>query len=253
MQMNDKIILGIMVKDVTAGEAVALVDSNVVEGRRAAVAYLNAHTALQAVANKQLRQALMGFLVFNDGVGVDIAARMKYGARFSDNLNGTDFTPRYLAETKHKFRIYLLGAQPGVAADVAKIFAARFPQHNIAGYHDGYFSAHQSADVAQTIRASGANLLLVAMGNPAQEIWIAENLEKTGAVLAFGVGALFDFTAGRFPRAPEFVRKLRAEWLYRLAKEPKRLWQRYTVNNVAFLSRAAWDALNYRVKNQRAV
>jgi alpha-1,3-mannosyltransferase len=253
MQATDKVILGTVVKDMSGDAAIALIDSNVAAGRRTAIAYLNAHTALQAIANKQFQKALPGFLVFNDGVGVDIAARMKYGSRFSDNLNGTDFTPRYLAETKQMFRIYLLGAQPGVAADVAKIFAQRFPQHSIVGYRDGYFSANQNAEVAHAIRASGANLLLVAMGNPAQELWIAENLEKTGVQVAFGVGALFDFTAGRFPRAPDWVRKLRAEWLYRLAREPKRLWQRYTVNNVAFLTRAAWDALNYRLKNQRAV
>jgi len=252
MVQAQKEILGVQVLDMTADAAINLIDARMAEGVSSSIAYLNAHTALQAAGNETFRKALQDFLVLNDGVGVDIAARMKYGARFSDNLNGTDFTPLYLEKTKHRFRIFLLGAQPGVAADVAKIFAARFPQHTIVGHRDGFFEKSENAKIAETIRASGANLLLVAMGNPAQELWIADNFKATGAMLAFAVGALFDFTAGRFPRAPKLVQALKAEWLFRLACEPKRLWKRYTVNNVAFLSRAFFDAAAYRLRNHRA-
>lgn len=77
--------------------------------------------------------------------------------------------------------------------------------------------------------------MVVALGSPKQEIWIADNAAATGAKMFFGVGALFDFMSGRTDRAPRWVRRLRFEWMYRLAREPRRLWRRYLVGNVAFL------------------
>jgi len=92
------------------------------------------------------------------------------------------------------------------------------------------------------IRASQADVLLVGLGNPIQELWLMENLAETGCRLGFAVGALLDFMAGRFPRAPEWMRELRVEWIYRLVQEPLRLWRRYLVGNPVFLLRivAQW-------------
>src|SRR6185295_17459653 len=87
------------------------------------------------------------------------------------------------------------------------------------------------------IKASGADLLLVAMGNPAQEFWIERHLAATGCRLGIAVGALFDFLAERVSRAPMGLRRLRLEWLYRLALEPGRLWRRYLIGNPLFLAR----------------
>jgi len=89
----------------------------------------------------------------------------------------------------------------------------------------------------EAIRASGATLLLVALGNPAQELWIGRHLAATGVQVAFGVGALFDFLAGEVSRAPAFVRRTRLEWAWRLMLEPKRLFRRYVLGNPLFLMR----------------
>jgi len=123
--------------------------------------------------------------------------------------------------------------------DAAAALAQALPQHEIVGARDGYFVATGSSEIAAHIKASGADLLLVAMGNPAQELWIDRNFEATGARLAIGVGALFDFLAARVPRAPKAVRNLRLEWAFRLALEPNRLWRRYLVGNPLFLARVA--------------
>ena len=88
------------------------------------------------------------------------------------------------------------------------------------------------------IRAKRADLVIVALGNPRQETWIAENLDMTGARLAIGVGALLDFLAGAVPRAPLWVRRLRLEWLYRMLLEPGRLWKRYVVFTPLLIVRA---------------
>jgi alpha-1,3-mannosyltransferase len=92
-------------------------------------------------------------------------------------------------------------------------------------------------DIVAKIVASKADVVLVAMGNPAQETWLAENLAATGCRLGFGVGALFDFLSGDVVRAPRWVRAVRMEWVYRLFREPGRLWRRYLLGNPMFLMR----------------
>jgi alpha-1,3-mannosyltransferase len=246
MNEEDKIILGVVTKSVSLEQAMELLDRAIEERRPTPVAFLNAHTALLAAEVPSFRKAMQGFTVFNDGLGVDTARLLKYGNGFPQNLNGTDFTPAYLDGTTRQLRLFLLGARAVVVEKTRHILAGKYPQHTIVGCHDGYFPAKDNAKILEEIRASGADVLLVAMGNPAQEFWIRDNLDKTGAVVALGVGAFFDFTAQRFPRAPRIVRILRAEWFFRLLCEPKRLWKRYTVENIQFLAYALRDAVAYR-------
>jgi alpha-1,3-mannosyltransferase len=250
MSGDTRTILGIPLQAMTTQAAVALLDLNVSDRRATPVAFLNANTAVRATDNPAFSRILQRFVVFNDGLGVNVAHYLKYGSGFPENLNGTDFTPRYLATTRHRFRIFLLGAKPDVVEEAAKLFAGRYPQHEIVGYHHGYFPGNENQDIVRLIGSKAADLLLVAMGNPAQEFWIADNLEATGAVIAFGVGALFDFSTGRFPRAPWLIRRLHAEWMFRLMCEPRRLWKRYTLDNVRFLAYAMGDALRYRLRRR---
>jgi alpha-1,3-mannosyltransferase len=182
---------------------------------------------------------------------MDIGCFLKYGTRFSCNLNGTDFIPTFLENTRHKLRIFLLGSRGNVVKEAARVLALRFPAHRIVGFHDGYFPEERSAEIAEKIRRANANVLLVAMGNCMQELWIADNLERTGATLALGVGALFDFISKRVPRAPRLVRASCLEWLWRLMLEPRRLWRRYTIRSVLFLFYASKDALAYQWREVR--
>jgi alpha-1,3-mannosyltransferase len=245
---TETLVLGIAVTGVKADQGVALLDRKIDSGQRVCLGFLNAHAAVLAATNAAFRDALQKFIMFNDGVGLDLARWMKYGAAFTENLNGTDFTPYYLANTRHTFRIFLLGAKPHVVEQAAKTFAERFPRHAITGFHDGY--SPQGDALVETIRAQKADLILVGMGNPLQELWIAENLEKTGAMMALAVGALFDFEAGHVARAPHLVRRVRAEWLFRWLWEPRRLWKRYTLESALFLGYALRDAMAYRLRRR---
>ena len=132
---------------------------------------------------------------------------------------------------------FLLGSRPGVAERAMQHFSSRFPQHRIVGCHHGYFGKEDTAEVIAMIKASRADIVLVAMGNPRQERWLAENLRSTGARLGFAVGALFDFASGNARRAPAWMRSARLEWLYRLTQEPRRLCGRYLVGNPLFVLR----------------
>jgi alpha-1,3-mannosyltransferase len=217
--------------------ALAELDRHFERDSNTVVAFANANCLNFAQTDSRVRSALREALVLNDGIGVDIASRLLFGAQFPDNLNGTDFTPYYLQNTRHRFRLYLLGGRPGIAEKAAQRLSQACPRHSIVGCRDGYFRRAEDPHVAQAIRATRADVLLVAMGNPEQELWLRNNLAATGCRLGFAIGALFDFMAGETQRAPTWVRAARLEWVYRLAHEPRRLWRRYVLGNPLFLAR----------------
>jgi len=182
---------------------------------------------------------LRRLVVLNDGLGMNIAARFALGRGFPDNLNGTDFVPALLRAVPAGTRVHLLGAHPEVVARAAEVLAQTHPTLSVVGARDGYFAPEEVAAVLAEIDAARPDLLLVAMGNPRQERFMVEHAETIGAPVVIAVGALFDFLAERFPRAPHVVRRAGFEWAWRFAHEPRRLFERYTVGNVAFLLRTA--------------
>ena len=205
---------------------------------RTRIAFVNPDCANLAARDPRYRLTLNQCdWVCADGIGMKIAGSL-LGRPVRQNLNGTDLFPRLcaaLAQSGHT--LYLLGAQPGVARAATEWALARYPGLKIAGARSGYFSSTEEDGVVAAIRASGADVLLVAMGAPRQEIWLERNLAATGAVVGMGVGGLFDFYSGRIPRAPLWLREIGGEWIYRLLQEPGRMWRRYLVGNWIFLYR----------------
>ncbi|MCW3796570.1 WecB/TagA/CpsF family glycosyltransferase [Sphingomonas sp. BN140010] len=204
--------------------------------RRAAmpITFCNAHTVNLARRDAKFRDLLRGFMVLNDGVGLDVASRTLFGEAFPENLNGTDFTPHLLGAAGRPLSVYLVGSKPGVAEDAAQVIAARYPHVAVVGTRDGFFRANEEHALLEDIRRSGADLVLAAMGQPVQEAWASRAAGQLSRPVLC-VGALLDFLAERVPRAPERVRRLRLEWAYRLAQEPRRLASRYLVGNATFL------------------
>jgi alpha-1,3-mannosyltransferase len=232
-------IIDIPIRVATFSEARAFLDITFAKGGSAVVAIANAHTLYMASSDALFREALLGSIIFNDGVGVDIASRLLFRNPFPENLNGTDFIPNYLRQSINRYRIFLLGARPSIVVKAAETLAKIAPQHEIVGCRDGYFQAHEIPKIIEEIRHSKSDILLVAMGNPKQELWLKDYFAATGCGLGFGVGALFDFLAEQVPRAPARMRSLRLEWVFRIIQEPRRLWHRYLVGSSAFLMKVA--------------
>lgn len=226
-------ILDVDVAVLRQPDALALVRQAVMQRRGAMFAFCNAHTANLARSSPALRVALTGATVFNDGVGLDLASELLYDMPFPENLNGTDLTPALLAALPAGTPVFLLGSAPGVAEAAGRILAQRHGI-TIAGTHHGFFTAAQDPQVVEHIAASGARLVIVAMGNPGQELWAARRCEQLG-IPVLCVGAFLDFTAGIVARAPGVIRTLRIEWVWRLMLEPRRMARRYLVGNAAFL------------------
>lgn len=246
-------LLGIRVASMTSDQALQELAALHDAATPAVVAFANAH-ALNVGSDDRAFAGLLERsvdLLLNDGSGLSIAAAL-HGERFPANLNGTDFTPRVLdLAAARGWSVYLLGGRPGVADLARERLSGRHPGLRIVGADHGFIEDDPVDDVTARIRETGADLLLVGMGNPLQEYWLVANLPATGARLGFGIGAFIDFSAGAVRRAPGWMRRARIEWLYRLALEPERMWQRYVVGNPMFLARVGKEVVLRRVREWR--
>ncbi|MCW2285943.1 exopolysaccharide biosynthesis WecB/TagA/CpsF family protein [Rhodoblastus acidophilus] len=245
---GDSFDLGPMrVQRLTLDAALDKVEAGMNQAEPCLVAFCNTNSTNHAYANPTYRAALSKMLVLNDGIGIELMARLTSGRGFPANLNGTDFIPHFLQSQRRPLRIFLLGAKPDVVEKAAKTFAAQFPRHRIVGYRDGYFDTHDEQAVVAEIAALRPDVLLVAMGNPWQELFMDRHAKDLNCRLVFGVGALFDYVSQATPRAPVWLRRARLEWAFRLAHEPRRLLRRYTIDILVF----AWSVLKFRAQPSR--
>jgi exopolysaccharide biosynthesis WecB/TagA/CpsF family protein len=235
------LVFGLEVTDTTLADAAAWIVNRAMMGERAEVSFLNAHCVNVMYRNRAYREALrQSHRVFADGAGIRIAARAA-GVTLKENVNGTDLLPVLCREAAAKRApIYFLGSRDGIAATAARRMQLETPDLDIAGHHHGYLSTTAVETAAiEAINRSGAEILLVGFGVPAQELWIARNRHRLAPTVIVGVGGLFDYYSGRIPRAPAVLRRLGFEWAWRLAMEPRRLANRYIVGNAEFLLRLA--------------
>ncbi len=163
-------------------------------------------------------------LLLPDGYGVLLAAKYA-GTALRSRLPGIDAAQGVLHLcAKNNIPVYLLGSAPGVAERAAANWKQRLPSLPVAGTHHGYFSSAENDTLIESIRASGAQVVLVCLGFPAQERWILDNAPRLPRVkLLMGLGGSFDVWAGQVRRAPRLWQRLGLEWLWRCARAPHRL------------------------------
>jgi N-acetylglucosaminyldiphosphoundecaprenol N-acetyl-beta-D-mannosaminyltransferase len=239
-------VLGVPVSDLSMEQALDYFEHILTQRPRArahAVFYVNAHTLNLACDDARFREVLRGAdRVFGDGTGVRWAVRGLHGHALRDNVNGTDVVPRLFARLAGRgLSYYLLGNTPERIERAAAQARVQFPGWAQAGSHHGYvggLDAQAQADLVRRINASGADLLLVGMGNPRQEQWIAQQLPQLTVPLCMGTGGLFDYWVGDLVRAPAWVRRAGHEWLHLLLRQPHKA-RRYLLGNPKFLARIA--------------
>lgn len=219
-------LMDVPIYDVTMEETLDWVSQWVGEGTPHQIATINPEFLVRARTDPDFRATLnRAALCIPDGIGLLWAARMR-GKRLRERVAGSDLVPTLAeAAATRGWRVYFLGAAPGVAETTAGILANRHPDLQVAGCYAGSPNPEEEADITSRIRDSHADIVLVAYGAPKQDLWLARNLIKTGAAVGVGVGGSFDFIAGVTQRAPEWVRRLGLEWLHRLIMEPWR-WRR---------------------------
>ncbi len=175
------------------------------------------------------RIARQADLIVPDGTGVFVASRL-LGDPLPGRVPGRLLVDEVVARAAGlAASLYLLGAAPGVAERAAATLRARHPALQIVGAEAGSPAPEDDAAVTKRIRAASPTILLVAYGMPAQERWIARNLQRLPSVrVAIGVGGVFDQLAGVAKLPPRFLHAVGLEWLWRLVREPKR-WRRQRV------------------------
>ena len=213
-------------------ETLVLVRQFMVEPHLHQICTTNPEFVMTAQTDDEFRQVLHGAdLCLADGIGLVLASRWlgkRLGQRpLPERVPGSELV-YHLAElcAQEGWRLFLLGAAPGVAEEAASIFQSRYPNLNIAGTYAGSPDPDENAAIVQRINNSRAEMLFVAYGAPKQDKWIARNPEALPTVrVAIGVGGSLDFVTGKSIRAPRWVQNLGLEWLHRLIKEPWR-WRR---------------------------
>ena len=243
-------VLGIRIDRLTCDALIESVSDMVASGTRRKVAYANIHVLNVAWSDPDLRQILNDTdLVYCDGYGVLLGARL-LGYRLPDRMTGADWIYPFCERSASTgISIYLLGSAQGVAERAADRLLELYPSLRIVGTHHGYLhdTPEASAAAIADVNAVHPDILLVGMGTPLQEKWIAAHRSELNVPVCWSVGALFDYVAGMVPRGPRWMLDNGLEWLYRLYLEPRRLGYRYLVGNPLFF----WRVLKQRMAGKR--
>lgn len=241
-------LLGVTLRNTDMTEALDWISDKAGAEQASTLAFVNADCLNLAFIHDDYRQILReSSRVLPDGIGIHVACKIKK-LKMRANLNGTDLFPRLCQRAAGEgLSLFLLGAQPGIAQAAADAMVARYPDLKIAGTQHGFFPPEDTGQVIKAINDSGASILCVAMGAPRQERWLAAHAGQITVPVRMGVGGLFDYYSGRIRRAPQWVREIGMEWVWRIAMEPRRLWRRYVVGNPLFLLRV------YRFNDPRAM
>lgn len=187
--------------------------------------------------DKTLTRIINGCPLINaDGASI-VWASKKMGIPLTERVTGIDLFYRLVAlSAAQHYRIYLFGARQEVVEKVRNVLMEKYPNLEIVGYRNGYFSEEDEPCIVQEIAQSRADIVFVAFSSPKKEYWINKYLDELSVPFVMGVGGTFDVVAGVTDRAPAWMQKTGLEWFYRFIQEPKRLWRRYIIGNIKFIS-----------------
>jgi N-acetylglucosaminyldiphosphoundecaprenol N-acetyl-beta-D-mannosaminyltransferase len=235
--MNQVRVLGVRVDCMDMDAALDRIAELVDSGGHHLVATVNPEFVMRARADHEFAAVLESAdICLADGSGVVWAAR-RQGCAIREPVTGVDLIPPLAALcARRNYRLFLLGAAPGVAADLASRLRAEQPALDVA-VHSGSPDAASDAETVALIQSHKPHVLLVAYGAPNQELWIRRMSERVGVAVAIGVGGSFDYLTGRVPRAPAWMRRAGLEWTFRLIRQP---WR---IKRMAVLPVYAWRVL----------
>jgi N-acetylglucosaminyldiphosphoundecaprenol N-acetyl-beta-D-mannosaminyltransferase len=219
--MEKEKYLGVDVCCLDMKSAIDEVDNIIKEKVPSFVVAINPEKLIKADKDPKLKELLNSAAIqIPDGVGVLLASKLK-GGHIRSRVTGIDLMQSICQRAAEKnYRVFLLGAKPGVAEKAGSILMERYKGLSITGVQDGYFKEDKEA--IDKIKGASPDIVFVAMGSPKQEYWIKKNMEEIGASLYMGVGGSYDVICGNIERAPQWMCSAGLEWLFRLIKEPWR-------------------------------
>lgn len=232
-------VLGIGVSAVDYDSATEKIVRAAADREPFAVSALAVHGVMTGALDEVHRHRLNNLdLVVPDGQPVRWAMKWLHKVSLPDRVYGPELTLRVCERAAAEgLSVYLYGSRSEVLEKLTDNLQQKFPCLRIAGSQPSRFrqvTAEEQAAIVETIKASGASIVLVGLGCPRQETWVFEHRDLLSMPL-LAVGAAFDFHAGIVPQAPTWIQRRGFEWLFRFAQEPGRLWKRYTVLNALYI------------------
>ena len=236
--MQQKQIISLRVHQLTYGAAVRETVRMAASRQPAYVCFANAHMIAEAHRDPVFAQQInAAHLVLADGMPVARAFEWLHGVR-QDRIAGMDFMPSVVAAAAEaNVKLYLFGSRPEILRMITQRIRREHPDLEVSGAFSppfGKWSAENNDTYIENIRNSGAQIVLVSLGCPKQETWMAQHYQRMNAVLV-GIGGVFEVYGGLRQRAPVWMQRWALEWLYRLLQEPGRMLKRYAVTNSIFI------------------
>ena len=227
--MNEKInVRGVRFDHVTLAEATDIFTGFALSEGEAKVVHTPNSEIVQMCIDEPENYELINSadLIIPDGAGVVIASKILKTPLVKGKVAGCELAEESLKwAAENGTGVYFLGGKTGVAELAKERMTERYPGLYIVGTHDGYFKkeGEENDAVVDAINESGARILFVCLGVPAQEKWMAANRARLQVGVMAGLGGSLDVFAGTVKRAPDFFVKMNLEWFYRLCKEPYRI------------------------------
>lgn len=236
--MNERVTLfGCNIDNVSMEETLERVEGFVRSGRPHQHVVVNVDKLVKASRDEDLRRIINECDLVNvDGMPVVWASRL-LGKPLKERVAGIDLFEALMGRAADKgWRVFLLGARPDVVREVAATYARRYPGLVLAGVRDGYWQGEDAeAGVVRQVRDSRADLLFVAISSPRKEQFLGLYQAEMRIPFAMGVGGSFDVATGRVKRAPAWMQTAGLEWFFRFLQEPRRMFRRYFIDDMAFI------------------
>jgi N-acetylglucosaminyldiphosphoundecaprenol N-acetyl-beta-D-mannosaminyltransferase len=236
--MSDRItLMGCQVDNLSMEETLGRIEQFIQSGRPHQHVVVNVDKLVKASRDPELRQIINDCALINaDGMPVVWASRL-LGKPLKERVAGVDLFEALMRRAGEKgWRVFLLGAREEVVSKVAETYQRKYPRLQLAGYRNGYWKGElEEAEVARQVRDSQADLLFVAISSPKKEQFLGRYQAEMKIPFAMGVGGTFDVAIGRVKRAPVWMQKSGLEWFYRFLQEPRRMFRRYFIEDMAFI------------------
>lgn len=228
-------MMGCQIDNLTMEETVQTIDGFIKSGLPHQHVVVNVDKLVKANKDPELRRIINECALINvDGMPVVWASRL-LGKPLKARVAGVDLFEALMQRSAELgWRVYLLGAREEVVAGVKQVYEKKYPGFKVAGYRNGYWKPEEEAGVVEQITAANADLLFVAISSPKKEHFLGRYQAEMKIPFAMGVGGTFDVVVGKVKRAPVWMQNSGLEWFYRFLQEPRRMFKRYFIEDMAF-------------------